>query len=455
MKLNPKHIMLCGALMCAAAPLAAQDNFSGYFLENYIYRYEMNPALSGCEKGFVAFPALGNVNYGMHGDIGIKNLFYNRGGRTVLFSNPLVSTEDALSGLKSLNKNELDMRLHLINFGFSGLGGFNTVGINAVVSANSAVPYSMFELIKEGVGNKTYDLSGFQSNAMAYAEIALNHSHNIVALPGLRVGGTVKVLLGAGHMDAKFNQLQLQLDRNEWIVNSDVYTEASVKGLRYTTEYDDLTHQNYVDDISVDHGGINGWGLGFDLGAQYRWDDFNFSAAITDLGFIKFDETYRTSNTLQEFRSNAYTLEVGDNDATWDTMRGDLTRLMQQVPENDGENTGGSTKSLCSTLTLGVGYEFPYYRKLTFGLLNSTRFCGDFTRNQLRLSANVAPAKAFSASVNGVWDTFGVGWGWMMNVSCTGFNLFLGMDQTFVHVSKEGIPLASNLQMNFGLNFPF
>ena len=120
-----------------------------------------------------------------------------------------------------------------------------------------------------------------------------------------------------------------------------------------------------------------------------------------------------------------------------------------------GEKSG-LTRSLRTTVNVGVEYELPYYRKLKFGLLNSTCIAGPYTWTQFRLSANVAPVKIFSATANVAYGTYGFDFGWMLNLHTQkGFNLFVGMDHTLGKLAKQGIPLNSNASLNFGINFPF
>ncbi len=106
-------------------------------------------------------------------------------------------------------------------------------------------------------------------------------------------------------------------------------------------------------------------------------------------------------------------------------------------------------------MNIGAEYTLPVYRGLKFGLLNTTRFAGKFTWTDFRLSANVAPCKAFSAGINAVAATYGIGFGWLLSVHTTGFNMFLGMNRTLGHTAKQGVPLNSNAAVNFGINFPF
>ncbi|MCM1152857.1 MAG: DUF5723 family protein [Muribaculum sp.] len=113
------------------------------------------------------------------------------------------------------------------------------------------------------------------------------------------------------------------------------------------------------------------------------------------------------------------------------------------------------TRALAATLNFGVEYELPYYRPLHFGLVNSTYINGAYTWTQFRVSANVAPVNFFSADANFVAGTYGVGFGWLINLHTTGINFFVGMDHTFGKLSKQFIPLKSNADFNLGINFPF
>ena len=82
--------------------------------------------------------------------------------------------------------------------------------------------------------------------------------------------------------------------------------------------------------------------------------------------------------------------------------------------------------------------------------------CGGYSWTEFRLSANVMPVKYVSASANLVCGTYGVGFGWLLNVtSGKGFNLFLGMDRVPGKLTKQHVPLNSNFNVNFGINFPF
>lgn len=456
-----KHIIMSAAVVAGILSANAQNTYSGYFLDNYTYRYEMNPAF-GNDKGFISFPGLGNMNIAMQGTLHVSDIFYkNPAGGVMLFTNPSISAKKAMSKFGNRNSIGTTEKINLLSVGFKGIGGYNTITLSVNAGFNASLPGSFFSLAKEGITNKTYSIDNLDASANAYVSIGLNHSHDIKQVPGLRVGGTFKFLVGAGNVDARFNKADLTLGTDSWIArtNADIY--ASLKGLRFETDIYEPKHggapREYVSGAEMDTFGIGGYGFGFDLGASYKWKDFTFSAALLDLGCIVWSDTqWASTNGTQTVSTDAYTFNVSNDadnsfDNELDRLSDDFSRLYQLKDMGSISRT----KALAATLNFGVNYEFPFYRKLHFGLVNSTRFDGPFTWTQFRLSANVAPVKALSADVNMVAGTYGVGFGWLLNVHTTGFNLFLGMDHTLGKLSKQMIPLNSNASLNLGINFPF
>ncbi|MCM1036274.1 MAG: DUF5723 family protein [Bacteroides sp.] len=445
---------------CCAAGVSAQNTYSGYFLENYNYRFQMNPAMGNADN-FVSMPALGNLNVAMRGTLHLSSVLYNYDGRTVLFTNPNIPASEVMSNIKDKNRLGAELKLGVLSAGFKAWGGYNTIAVNAVAGVNLNVPGSFFSLAKEGISNRTYDIEDMSARATAYAEIALGHSRDIKQVPGLRVGMGLKFLVGMAGVDAYFNRAHLTLGRDSWTAttNADIY--ANVGGFQFDRKTDSKTGREYVSGANLDGDGSigpNGFGLGFDLGATYRWRDFNFSLAVLDLGFINFSDTkYASTDGDRTVNTDAYIFNPNDDadnsfDREWDRLRGDLDNLYQLTDHGD---TGSRTRALGATLNVGVEYTFPLYRKLHFGLLSTTRIDGRYTWSEARVSAGVHPVKCFSADANFVAGTFGVGFGWLLNLHTKGFNLFLGMDHTLGEVSKQFVPLNSNASVNFGINFPF
>lgn len=447
----------CAALLALASVTAAdaQNIRSGYFVDNYNFQYEMNPAF-GNTMNFVSMPALGNIDVAMRGGLHVSDVFHVVDGKTVLFTNPGVS-DSFLKDLPTTGKMGVDFKLNILSGGWKAWGGYNTVTLNARAHADLGVPKEFFRLAKEGLSNRTYDISNMYAKAIGYGEIALNHSRDIKQVPGLRAGATVKFLIGMANMEADFHHADLTLGHDAWIArtNADIY--ANLGKMRYKTKVNDRG-ERYVSGAEMDGANPNGFGMAFDLGATYKWKDFNFSLAVLDLGWISFNNTQKAStNGIKEVNTDAYTFNANEDagnsfENEWDRMSDDLDRLYQLEDMGD---IGSRTVGLGATLNVGVSYELPYYRRLKFGALSSTRINGKATWSEVRISATCTPVNCFSATVDGVFGTYGAGFGWLLNYYGKGYSIFLGMDNTLGKVSKECIPLNSNASFTFGMAFPF
>lgn len=456
MTLIKRHISIIALALAATLASSAQNTRSGYFVPDYTYRFEMNPAFDN-SLNFISMPALGNINLNMHGTLGVSDVIYNVDGRTTTFLNPNISAAEVMDNIGNSNRIGADIKLTLLAAGFKAFGGYNTIAINARSSMGVHVPRAAFSLLKEGVANQSYDISDLGARASAYAELALGHSHKIN--DKWRVGGTLKILLGGAYIDARLNRAQLDLGVNDWSVVSNGEISASVKGMTYKTDINKNTNHRYVNGADIDGTGLNGFGMAFDFGAVYHPSrDWTISLALLDLGFINWNNNMLASTCGDKtFNTDRYTFNVDDNatnsfDNEWNKIKDSLSELYEL---NDMGDQGSATHGLGATMNIGVEYTLPAYRKLTFGVLNTTRIDGDYSWTEFRFSANIAPVKCFDASINMGAGTFGVGFGWLLNLHTKGFNMFLGMDHTLGKVTKQFVPLSSNASVNFGMNFPF
>ena len=453
---NIKHIIAAAALALSTISINAQHTMSGYFIDGYMYRHQMNPAI-GNGQNYISFPALGNLNFGLKGSLNLEDYLYNINGKTTTFLNPAVDASDFLGNIDDENNLNFNTKIQILSAGFKAFGGYNTIGVNMRTNVYTMLPKSLFQFAKEGLANKTYDISNFDIHTDAYAEIALGHSRNINEK--LRVGANLKFLVGIANIDAKFNKAQINLGADKWTAVTNAEIQASVKGLQYETEISDNTGKPYVNGMDIDGFGINGFGFAADLGAEYKLNDsWNFSAAVLDLGFISWDNNMlATTNGDKTFSTDDYKFSFDDNNSN--NFEDEIERLSDGLVglyelDNAGDQ-GKRKKALGATLNLAAEYTLPVYDRLKFGLLSTTRFQGDYTWTEARLSANIAPLKCLSAGVNLVGGTYGFGFGWMFNFHPGGFNLFVGMDRVIGKVTEEFIPLSSNASLNLGLNIPF
>ena len=448
--------IILGLLLASATGLMAQNSSTGYFTKGYLYRHEVNPAFGG-EKGYVAFPFLGNMNLGIRGNLSIENFLYNVDGRTTTFMNPKVSTSEALSNISDLNKLIFDMKFQFLSFGFKAFGGYNTFSLNLKTNAAVSVPGDIFRMAKEGIENKSYDLSGLGGSAKAYAELALGHSHEIIE-DKLTIGAKVKVLLGGAHASAFFEKANLNLNsEGSWNVDVDAELNASMKGIKYESEYNSDSKRQHITNFDIDSPGVGGFGLAVDLGAEYKInDDLAVSAAILDLGYIKWSNNMQAkSYKNNHFSTDKYNFSVDESDSFDDEMDKLADDLAGLADLQDMGDQGGLTTGIGTSFNVGVEYKLPGYDKLSFGLLNTTRIQKNASWTDFRLSANFAPAKWFSMGANVAYGTFGPSFGWILDLHPTGFGIFVATDHMMGSLSKQMIPLSSNFNLNFGINFPF
>lgn len=103
MKRIGKYVV-AASLAAMSDSAMAQGLSSGYFVEDYKFRHNMNPAFDN-EQNYISLPALGNINVRTQGNFGLGDVLFDnpRYGvdsdkKKTTFMNPYISTSDALSG---------------------------------------------------------------------------------------------------------------------------------------------------------------------------------------------------------------------------------------------------------------------------------------------------------------------------------------------------------------------
>ena len=296
MKKNLRNILFAAAALGCCATASAQSLNSAYFLDGYAYGHQLNPAKDYDRKGYVAFPVLGNLNVNMTGNLALTDVLKFNGNQLTTFLNPNIPMAEALSGFSANNNTNVDLRIDVLGFGFHAWGGFNTFSLSVRSNEAVNVPYGMFEAVKE-LTNKDYDLSGIRADVAGWAELGLGHSRQVN--DAWRVGGKLKFLLGGARAKLNVREAQLKLKSpDKWTLVADAEAEISVKGFEWgekkQTELNDGTRYEEIDfdNVNVESAGPNGWGLAFDLGAEWDlgeqgWvDGLKVSASLLDLGFI-------------------------------------------------------------------------------------------------------------------------------------------------------------------------
>ena len=467
-----KKSIIILSMSLAGLTASAQELRTTYFMETSSYRHEMNPAF--LDAPYMSMPLIfGNFNLGTTGNFGLSNFVYDMqpswqgygvdGRNLTTFMHPSVSAKDFLGGLKKNNRFSLNFKYQLFGFAFRGFGGTNLVEVNLRANADAALPKSLFEFMKTTGQKSDYDISNLGVKAESFVEVALGHSHKIN--DKLTVGAKAKVLLGAGRAELQADNLHLHLNEDYWGINGRVNATASM--MNTTLEFKDESHNDpatgrpQVDDIDEVKAGLSGFGLALDLGATYQLlPDLKLSAALTDLGFISWNNTHKASSSgewkFEGFKEDVY---AGGHNTGSNKIGDQLEAIgddMEDIFSVYYDGKGKETKALAATLNLGAEYTLPAYRKLRFGFLYTSRFAGRYSFHQGMLSATVRPVKWFEASANCAMHSGGFSGGVVIDLHAPHFNFFVGADRIVGKLSKDYIPLNNaNTSVSLGMSVPF
>lgn len=491
MKIRTLHPILTAAFaltVTGSALAQTQSSRSAYFLEGSTYRHELNPAFIG-ERGYFSFPALGNLDFGVQSTAGIGSFLYKLpDGRLTTFMHESVSGQEFVDGLPNRFKLGADVNENIFSLGFHAWGGFNTLGISIKSDTRVNVPSELFKFMKLGMASETgsqYIVNGLNMMSTNYAEIAFGHARTINN--HLTVGAKLKALVGLAKANVRIDKLTITASQDAWTITpqgAELY--ASAKGLIVPTKGETGNYQedDYILDANgnrtdqlktgtdqqIDYDGVDfddknigptGFGLALDLGAVYKLGDWQFSAAVLDLGFIGWKNTVKgTMNNDFEF-SGFENIAVKDTEGNAnslenqsDALLDDLKDMAKFTKEADGMKR---TTALAATLNFGAQYTLPAYDRLNFGLLSTTRLQGKHTWTEARLSANVSPLSGFEASVNYALSNFGSAAGLMLNFHPRGFNFFVAADVPLGKLEPAYCaPIGrAALNVNLGINFTF
>ena len=454
--------------------LHAQELGTAYFTDSYTFRHTMNPAFAP-SKGYVAIPVLGNLNMSMQGNLHMDALLYPNpeygvvkgAEKTATFMHPAISADEALSNFnKGSNQLLMDLDVTLASVGFEQWGGFNTIELKQRTNMGVSLPYELFEMAKD-LGNRSYDITDMGMRVESYTELAMGHSRQLT--DNLRAGAKVKLLFGTARADLEIDHLHASFEGNQWVLEGEAKGEVNLHGASFKQsapkEYKshEGTYQQ-VNGLNNDGFGISGFGAGIDLGAVYSFrhmgmdwlDGLTLSAALTDLGFISWGSTLVARNAGEQFvfdgfhdvavKTNGTGGGFTDQSDSYSDQLADFAHLV------DESEQGSTTTMLAATMKLGAEYELPMYKQLSFGLLGTHRFNGDYSWTEGRLSANWKALNWFDAAVSLSVGSYGVSMGWITSFHPKGVNIFLAMDHTSFKTTANLVPLNSNVGFAMGVS---
>jgi hypothetical protein len=434
-----KYISAFVILLTLTGAAWGQNSRIMYFM-NLPQNHNLNPALQPSDSVYpvyIGFPGLSGLSFSANNNFLNFSDVFEKGHSDSLISflHPDFNKDHFLSVIRKKNSIEPDMAVQLFGLGFKAGKSYIFFDINEKIESNLVFPGELVELMIKGnesfVGDRI-DLSAMRGDMRMYHEIGLGFSRNYS--DRFRFGVKGKVLLGVGTASIHSNSLGISIG-NDYTHNMDA--DINVNICAPVTIIRD--RNNDISDIKFDDDELlnsiimrsNSMNPGFalDMGATYQLTKrLMLSAAITDLGFIKWKNNVTNLNINQSFEFNGVDVSnVLNGDKTFDEVTDELLDSLQN------SYTIGETYNPFSTMlptNINLAGEFHLTKSVSLGVLSSSRFIGKQMRESLTMSANLNLGTIFSTSLsytatNHRYDNLGAG----MSLRLGWFQLYMMSDR--------------------------
>ncbi len=446
-----KNIIAIAALaMAAIAPAAAQD-LSSYFMTGAIDRVKLNASFAP-DRGYFNIPMVGNISLSSSGNMSLGDIILSDNGELKYILDTTISADQALSGLNEVNNFGVDNRISILGFGgySKDRKSFWSFDVNLRTSANFAMPYSLFEFIKEAPDYA--QISDVNIYMESYGEVAFGYSRPIN--DRLTVGMRVKGLVGLASASLNIDKLDVTLSSDEWKAEALGSLNLNVGGVEIESELNEGGDQIYqLDDISIESISPAGYGAAIDLGATYQFSDrLTFSAAVNDLGFISWSKGCNTSAQVSnDFSFSGADVTVDDGGAT--VAPSDETINFEEL-EFVAEDSESTMKLLQANILAAAEYKM-FHNRLGVGAIYSARFWETKSVHNMTAAVTYSPLNWLSVGANySFTNNQANALGLALNLSTGIVNLYVATDVLTSKKSAQYIPIdQSMMNVSFGLAF--
>ena len=466
--------IFCIALLALSfcATVSAQHNLrTGYFLDGYIYKHKLNPALAS-DRGYFAIPIAGYVSAGVESTLPASTfLAADANGKMMTFINPNVNAEDVLSGI-SANANypmNLNLDVPVISFGFHAGKSFNTLDLSLKSDVRSTVPGSMFYWAKQQYGS-SMNMSDFALNSNTRLELSYGYSRQCGEK--FRFGFKLKFLAGLVKADYTMENLTMGVENDVWSIaakGSGYYASSGV-GLK-TNDAGIITGFDAPKNASAIFNSVKNtknYGGAVDLGIS--WDILSWitlSASVTDLGVLNWNNV----STLESVeRTMDYTGFAGLGEGAKEGVGSELKSFGSGLLDVMSPKVVGTEDKmldkLSATAHAGLEIRVPFYKRLSVGALATHRFDKVYGWQEVRGSVNWALFRWLSFSASHAWSFYGdtklQSFGGAINFHPNGLNIFVGVDSYKTVMNTFKLPALNlpgenfnNTTLAVGVNFAF
>ena len=391
-------ISLIIAFFCGLS-LYGQNPMSLYYMETIPQLNRINPAMQPRANGFLALPS---VTFNLSSDLAFHDLILKDGDNWRL---PIERQFDFKKMYNKIGKSYdlgFDAEVGILGFGARIKNGYFSVTISERVEMQYGVPNAFFEMAdKLFPDGSKFDLSTFNTKALAYKQISFGYSHKIN--DELTVGINLRPIFGQMAVMSKIKKFDFVTTRDIWSFDADgeffssapiIVTDDPEGG------YPEIEEMEGFDDFKdwIDKYGTSfkNPGIGFDFGVVYKLDDrITFSAALNNLGFINWKEDLNSVSFkgYHEFEG----IEINEPNTDYDDYFEQLFDELEEAFDYQTD-TKKFTTSLMPSLYVGASYELT--RSISVGLLSRTIFQQNNLRQSFNLSGNFLFYDFLSLSLN-------------------------------------------------------
>lgn len=396
---------------CILLPLGVNAQYlrTSYFMDGAQYRMQLNPALAPA-RGYIHIPVVGNTSAMIRSNaLNVSDIFDLLKNAS---DDDYYTTDKFYNRLQDQNKAFATMASDLFAVGTWQGNSFMSFNISMRADGNLSVARELFTFMRDMKGMNTNDYSeytrsigGNRMNLYAYTEIGFGYTR--IINDRWTIGGRLKGLLGLGNVDFKVNKAEINtrlqgIDPNiDWTtagpdelmdatgtatIDVDADLVTTFHGLDLITNSD-----GYIDDVKFKVGkmGVSGLGAAIDAGLAFNVSrEFTLSAAVTDLGFIRWAKgstrvAHANTQNLNFDAENPgdlmrFTSVVGTGEA----LNMDMARLTI-----DDQGAKARTTSIASTMSLGGEYRL-MEDKIRLGALFTNRFARLENESELTFSVD-------------------------------------------------------------------
>lgn len=409
-----------------AAAAQAQELKTANFLDNYLYGYRLNPAVT--PEGTAGFVGVGTGNLGLSGqsNFGLANfLFPLEDGRLVTGLHSAVSSDVFPGGLEEMNHAAVHFNENILAIGMAGKkNAYTHFEINLVDEVELGIPRRLFEALKTENTTGSYEVKNLNFSTTNYLEIAFGRSQR---KRDLAIGWTVKGLVGLAKANASVDMAINTAGDNMWVQSQGTLKAAfgpiSI-GVDSEGNYDPST-------IGPDWTNIkpSGFGGAIDIGINYYLflDRLILGAAVRNLGMMKW-----TDNLYGQTAGNKVYINLSDADM------GDAIQDMIKFKAVEGSEAG---KFEMLPYSFNLSAKFKPLKLVTLGAVGTMYNYGGVLTKDIRLGAALTPFRQLNiAGTYSIGDQ-GSEIGVAASVRLLGISAYVGVDAIQMRFSPQYIPL--------------